>query len=484
MKPEEAFDSLKSWHLARLRAQAHENSQSHSPSGLIESDQELIRRVAGQQEKTAPQNKNLNTVGSASKIQLTCYLVCVLCLLQFVLAVFYATGTFRICLIITSLLLLFSAVSFSLFLRSDKGNKRMMSENAIDLDEKIELKNQLRKLQEAEKLTVDFSRELLFVLSEDLQIKVANQSFLRFFDCSKEEAFAANFKSFVSPGHVELLSSSFERCKTDLCAMQLEIPVKTRAGIRYLLLLAEWSESNNCFFSNAVDVSAAKELEQVKQRFFSMIGHDLRSPLQSMEFAMDLVLAGRFGEFNEPASLKLKSVQANIHRLMRLTGDLLDLDKMQVGKLQIKKTDVQSEQLLQASTQAVSELAAKKNVRISCSHEISSFRCDQERMIQVMVNLLSNAIKYTPVDSTVSLFIRTAGKYVEILVTDQGPGIDEAAAADIFNPYSQNPHKQTEKGFGLGLSISKAIVELHGGSIGVNSLPEKGACFWIRIPAV
>lgn len=483
MRTEEAFDSLKSWHLARLRALAHENSQSYSPSALMQSDQDLLSRVAGEAEKNnALTNPKLDSAGLASRIQLTGYLFSAICLIQLLVVAFFGTGTFQVCMFISSLLLLFCSVKLSLYLRSNKDEQRM-SESAFDLDEKNKLMNQVRRLQEAEKLTVDFSSDLLFVLSESLQIKYANQSFIRFFECSREEAFASNFKTFVSPGQTELLSSGFERSRTELRSLQLEIPVQTRTGIRYLLLFAEWSGSNNCFFCQAVDVSSAKELEQVKQRFFSMISHDLRSPLQSMEVAMDLLLAGRFGQFQEQASAKLQSVQTNIHRLMRLTGDLLDLDKMQVGKLQISKTDVESEELLQSSTEAVTELAAKKNVKITCTHEVSSFKCDQERMVQVLVNLLSNAIKYTPVDSTVSVAIRTAGKYVEILVTDQGPGLDEIAAAEIFNPYSQVPQKQKEKGFGLGLSISKAIVELHGGTIGLSSSPGRGTSFWVRIPA-
>lgn len=501
-------EALRSWYLARLRRLAHELESPVSPSGLMQADQRLISEITkaareqtengssadtdkaaplGTTNNKGPWAKILRIKLSGAFLLVFSSFISILALIQYLTQAasssaqealpnlfFFCWGSLLCTLICLFQFWLLSTLSLSP--EAEKDQPETLKE--------ADLAKQIRQMQEAENLTFEFSPQLLFTLSKELQILICNQTFLNFFQLAFNEVKQKNFSELAANNQRQQLQSSFANGMADLSPIEQELMVFCNRGARkFILIHAEWSKSNQCYFCQADDISAAKELDEIKQRFVSMISHDLRAPLQSMELAVDLFASGRFGELGEPAAIKLNTVQKNIHRLIKLCSDLLDLDMMQVGQLQIKAKKSSSKSLLQASCQAVSDLAASKELKIETRLEKEYVYCDEERMIQVLINLLSNAIKFSPANSTVSLHVREARDYDEIIVSDQGPGLDKSLSAEIFNPYRQADGKQTEKGFGLGLAISKAIVELHGGKIGFSSEPGKGTSFWIRIPA-
>jgi signal transduction histidine kinase len=226
------------------------------------------------------------------------------------------------------------------------------------------------------------------------------------------------------------------------------------------------------------------EAARLKQEFVAMITHDLRTPLTSVRGSLALLSSGP-GTLPKPVSDELKSAEANVTRVIRLINELLDVEKMEAGKMEMEMDVVPAAYVIETATAAVRGLADELNVHLRVPSTDAHVFADGDRLAQVMVNLLSNAIKFSPKDSTVTVEVSETPTYVEFRVLDQGPGIPKAYEANLFERYKQvkGVKGAGQQGTGLGLSISKLIVEQHDGTIGFTSKPGSGSTFWFRIPA-
>lgn len=232
----------------------------------------------------------------------------------------------------------------------------------------------------------------------------------------------------------------------------------------------------------------ARELdlaEKQKQEVISMVSHDLRSPLMSLDFSLTLIGSGKYGDLNERGLKELTSAETSAKRLIRLINDLLDIEKIESGNLTVLKMPLSFRRLAEHSIDAVQALAAGKSIEVVIeSNDDIDFPGDADRLEQVVINLLGNAIKFSPEKSKVVVSGEEKESFVEIRVTDSGPGIPAEYKKKVFERFQQvsRGDGKEKEGTGLGLAISRAIVEAHGGSIGVDSEGGKGSSFWIRLP--
>ncbi len=234
------------------------------------------------------------------------------------------------------------------------------------------------------------------------------------------------------------------------------------------------------------------ELENFKRELISVVSHELRTPLLSISSALELLQAGILGQLSEKGLNRLKFAQEEAVRLIRLVNDLLDIEKMEAGKFVLDKSETRVSDLLEQVIAASSALAEVKEIKLESSAPPGdpSLLLDRDRLCQVLINLLSNAIKFSPEKETINITVEKTmnGKNkaeFKFSVIDHGRGIPDEARAKIFDRFVQvEKTDQTERGgSGLGLAISKAIVQQHGGSIGVDSEPGKGSTFWFTLPA-
>jgi len=233
-----------------------------------------------------------------------------------------------------------------------------------------------------------------------------------------------------------------------------------------------------------IDVSERQEIARLKQEFVAMVSHELRSPLTSLRAFLSLLGEGVYGQLAEPGPRKLGLIEQSVTRLINLINDLLNVEKMQTGHMQLNIEDVQAGDIVELSIESMRPFAAEHTVEIEQDVQPVVFKADKDRLVQVLVNLLSNAIKYSPGGGLVSLVVRNHSSQVEFTVTDRGKGIPAGHHEAVFEKFHQVDAKDARQkgGTGLGLSISKAIVELHGGHIGLTSEEGKGSSFWFRIP--
>jgi signal transduction histidine kinase len=230
---------------------------------------------------------------------------------------------------------------------------------------------------------------------------------------------------------------------------------------------------------------ALVESDKVKQEFVSMISHDLRTPLTSLQAALALCLKGKYGALNDAGVERLTKAEKNVAYLINLINELLDIEKMDAGMVCLQKQPVNLREFIISTTDVLHSYAEQRNISLEHEGDDVVVLADSKRLAQVITNLVSNAIKYSPDGGTVKIAARfSAADKVEISISDDGPGVPSEYRDKIFDRFEQIDLPEHQRGGSvLGLAICKMIVEAHGGEIGVRSQPGTASCFWFTLPA-
>jgi signal transduction histidine kinase len=228
-----------------------------------------------------------------------------------------------------------------------------------------------------------------------------------------------------------------------------------------------------------------QEANRLKTEFVTVVTHELRSPLTSIAGYLDLLLE-EGGEGAEAREAYLQIVKRNADRLLELINDLLDLARLEAGKLELKRLPLDLEGLIQEVSGALRPQidGKEQHLRLDLAASLPVVTGDPERLTQVLLNLLSNAHKYTPQGGTITVVTRAERAGVCIAVQDTGIGLSSEEQRQLFTKFfrAQQPLVREVGGTGLGLAIARALVELHGGTITVVSTPGEGSTFKVILP--
>jgi len=227
-------------------------------------------------------------------------------------------------------------------------------------------------------------------------------------------------------------------------------------------------------------------LDELKSDFMATMSHELRTPLTSIIGYSDMLLSGMTGELNEKQRVFIESILKGGETLLGLINDILDLTKIEAGRLELNPESVDLRAALLGVLPVVKPRAKDKRIRISTflPTDLPLLSADPAKFNQILLNLLTNGIKYTHDNGSVSVEARTAGDMVEIWVNDTGIGMAKEDQAKVFQRFTQidSSATRTQGGTGLGLAIVKELVELHGGTIRVQSKLGKGSSFVFTMP--
>jgi signal transduction histidine kinase/CheY-like chemotaxis protein len=224
-----------------------------------------------------------------------------------------------------------------------------------------------------------------------------------------------------------------------------------------------------------------ENLDQVKSDFLSTVSHELRTPIAIMKEGVSLSMDERVGPLNGTQRKLLTDTLNNIDRLNRLVTDLLDLSKIEAGKLKLRRTVFDMRHVAQKVVNAYSQQAVKKGIRLELQSLQTDFPifADEDKVTQIFDNLMSNALRFTNPEGQIKIILIDRSDSVECCVSDTGVGIGKESAEKLFTKFEQIGRADGPgyKGTGLGLSICKGLVEKHGGTIWVESQPGKGSKF-------
>jgi signal transduction histidine kinase len=237
----------------------------------------------------------------------------------------------------------------------------------------------------------------------------------------------------------------------------------------------------------AVANERLQELDRLKSDFVSNVSHELRTPLTAIKGAVDLVLREVAGPLTKKQVHYLTRVRSNTQHLAGLINDLLDLSKIESGKIEMKSRRISLGGLVHEVTETLRPVAAEKAIELEATIADPSILvwADRDKVNQVLMNLIGNAIKFTPSQGRVTISAsRDGNESVQVSVSDTGPGIAPDEKEKIFDKFYQISQlgEAKPKGTGLGLAICKALVELHGGRIWVESKMNRGSTFSFTLP--
>ena len=274
-------------------------------------------------------------------------------------------------------------------------------------------------------------------------------------------------------------------------AQQVSLPLKSAT------LYQEIKETNH----------KLEKLERLKSEFISIVSHELRTPLTSIKNSLDILLSGRCGEITPSADKFLTMGRKNVQRLSGIINDLLDLSKIEAGKMDFNFKEINIHSVIDYVKSTLSEVAKTKNLTLITdeTENLPAINADSQRLEQVLTNLVSNAIKFTPEGKTITIksnlinaedikvnecfkdiISNLEGDYIMVSVIDEGIGMEEKDLLHAFDKFAQIENSLSRKagGTGLGLPIAKQLLEAHHGTIWCDSELHKGSKFYFVIPLI
>ncbi|WP_062295712.1 PAS domain-containing hybrid sensor histidine kinase/response regulator [Nostoc piscinale] len=335
--------------------------------------------------------------------------------------------------------------------------------------------------------------------------EMIDQPLVNFFTTDSRLAFEQNYPHFKQQGWVKDLEYEMV-CKdgTVLPVLINATAVKDADG-NYLYNRAtlfdirdrkqaeeELRETNKQLLNTNIELARATRL---KDEFLANMSHELRTPLNAILGMSEGLQENVFGLLNERQVKAIATIERSGRHLLELINDILDLSKIESGKLELQLSDVSVRSLCDASLTFVKQMALKKNIRLNTyiDGNINSIQVDERRLRQVLINLLSNAVKFTPEGGSVTIEVRqetteitsaTNNAHLCFHVIDTGIGIASEEIGKLFQPFVQldSSLNRHYNGTGLGLALVQRIVTLHGGTVSVSSKVGEGSCFTVRVP--
>ena len=378
-----------------------------------------------------------------------------------------------------------------------------LTEDYTELNQRLE--RQLIELEEVRrrveasgrKLELFAERSPIAVLELDAEgrIKDVNREAENLFGYPASELVetGASIKLLVRPAnHAEFDEKWRELLSARESMAGLRISNPRRDGIE---VVCEWTVtplvnpdgSIISIIAQGRDITQQLEADRLKQEFTSTLSHELRTPLTSIIGSLQLVNAGVVGDLNKDQAELTEVAERNGQRLLDLINDILDIEKIDSGKLTLYSEPMSLDTLVSESVKLNQGFADRYNVKLTATGLGSSItvNADHKRLLQVMTNLISNSAKFSPAGGSVEIGLRQANpRVVVITVSDRGTGIPEAFRNRIFGRFAQADSADTRAkgGTGLGLAICKRLIELMDGTIGFSDREGGGTTFWFELP--
>lgn len=382
----------------------------------------------------------------------------------------------------------------------DEKDKKLkhVEEKFTMVNQKLEVVNKnYKKVQQEKKQTEAVVRSVadgLIVVNEKGETLLINPAAEKLLGVKKEDLTGKSILSAAKEERLITLATAVSGTVEEEKEITVNSNDQTRRVLRSSTAVIENEAGQTMgMVSVLTDVTKQKELEEMKNKFISNVTHELRTPLAAIKESVNLFLDGMIGATTEEQKKVLAIAKRNIQRLGRLIDNVLDISKLEAGKLELKPSSFSLEEFVHENVKAFDAWASSKVITLESKlpPDKMELEVDRDRMSQVLTNLIGNALKFTPQGGKITAEVEATilsesnpVPAVQFSVSDTGCGIPEKDKAKIFGKFAQGSLKPVDKisGTGLGLSISKEVVELHGGRIWFESEENVGSKFIFIIP--
>ncbi|CAN7394054.1 PAS domain S-box protein [Polaromonas sp. LjRoot131] len=373
------------------------------------------------------------------------------------------------------------------------GGRRLFTAVMYDITESKRTTEALRASESQLRQVTDTVPALIAYLDTDQRFRFHNRAYEDNFGLSYEQIDGKPLADVLGPDVYETVREKVDEVLSGHTVRYERTQVTPQGQRRHYAMqyFPRYDEGANAdkvigFFSLGTDITELKRIDRMKTEFVSTVSHELRTPLTSIRGSLGLISGGVAGELPEAVKSLVGIAKNNCERLIRLINDILDSEKIESGKLRLDLQVVDLKQLVEQALIANEGFASQHGVSLVMRAPDAALhvRIDSDRMTQVLTNLLSNAVKFSPKGSPVEVRLSRTAQKVRAEVVDVGPGIPEEFSARIFQKFSQADSSDTRQkgGTGLGLNISRALVEKMGGTIGFSSKPGVGTTFFFEMP--
>lgn len=383
-------------------------------------------------------------------------------------------------------------VDFSLKpIKDEDGNVVMLIPEARDISVRIDFERALAEREARMRAIVETAPDGIVTITSDGTIESINPAMERMFGYPEEEMIGAHIHKVLprlllgedgqAVGPVEIS----ERKILGLVGRDLFGYRKNNSVFPVEVALVASNIGSRQIVTGIVrDITERREAEKRVSDFYSTVSHELRTPLTSIRTALGLMEGPLSAQLTDKILSIVNVARTESERLIRLINDILDFKKIEAGKLMLRPALIDPTELIEIAVTGVRGIAEQASIEIEIdSQEHSDIYCDHDRIVGALTNLLSNAIKFSPPNSTVYVSLKKVNEKFRFSVKDNGQGIPEDQLPRLFGKFEQLSSEAREKGgTGLGLAITKAIVEQHGGKIGVESVFGEGCTFWFELP--
>jgi len=336
-----------------------------------------------------------------------------------------------------------------------------------------------------ERAIVENARDLICTLDERYKFVAISPASKAVLDYTPDQLMGRRLIDLVVPDDAEHARHELAIIMEGGAEPPFEIRlIRKDATVIDVVWSAVWSDTERTMFCVAHDISERKRAERLRQEVVQMVSHDLRSPLFAIQGVLEMLGAGMIGHLDADQQRLLSAADRSAARMLTLVNDLLDIERMEAGMLQLEKKDMPLAAAFEQAIHTTQPLAQAKGITLKLLATDLAVFADGDRIIQVLINLLSNAVKFSPQGEVVTLAAEPVSGFARITVTDHGRGIPPHLTKAIFDRFKQVEAADAQKGSGsgLGLAICKALVEMHGGEIHVISELGKGSQFVFTIP--
>ena len=361
-------------------------------------------------------------------------------------------------------------------------NYHLYQRNLLQRKQKY-AENELRKSESYKTAILESASDCIITVNDKKNIISFNSKTNEEFKYTKEELQKLNVKNLVPSFDLNQADSLLDKSI-------LEMTAKRKNGETFpveIKISSMMNDNKKRFVMIIRNIEERKEFEHIKNDFVSVVSHELRTPITAIRGALGLILSGTMGELPEKIKKLLDLANNNCQRLLLLINDILDIEKIDAGRMKFVEKLVDINQIVQEAIKTNKLFAEKYDIELTyVGKQYSNLivKADPDRLMQVLVNLISNAVKFSTKKEKVTLEIKPNKENVRILISNKGSGIPIEFQDRIFQKFSQADTSNTRGigGTGLGLNISKAIIEKLGGTLNFTSKMNEETVFYFELP--